>query len=139
MHWNWSSACGLVYHRYCILYCTVLYWVSPCGRVYHWYSRPEQSEPPLVEQVALTARRELGLMKSLPPSPTRHSSWSAHSGDNSCRIIVRSIQRIPPPTNFHDGRHGGDHLNRDGHTHVPRVLSEILRITKYEGTNEHHT
>ena len=34
-----------------------------------------------------------------------------------------------PLTDFHDGRHGSYHLDCDGHTHVPCVLSEILRIT----------
>ena len=86
-----------------VLYCIVLYWVSPWGRVYHWYSRPEQSEPPLVEQVALTASRELGLMKSLPPSPTRHSSWSAHSGENSCRNIVISEEFLLLPISMMGG------------------------------------
>ena len=36
---------------------------------------------PLVEQVALTASLEVGLMNSFPPSPTRHRRESAQTED----------------------------------------------------------
>ena len=55
----------------------------------------EQSEFPRTLHSAFTASLEVGLMKSLPPSPTRHSRGSAHSismmGGTAAIISARMV------------------------------------------------